>query len=329
MTITLSDLQVSLIDALGTSETNLYTPDKRNRAINRAIFNILQWYDIDAYRKTTTLNFVSGVASAPSDLLRDLQLRESSSNTEYFHVDFEDFQRKSSNAYIYEYNTDNDGYDIKIVPAATRTLSFTYMQMPPEITDGTSTIRFQYWWKDAIAYEAAALLFLQTRNYNSQEAAQNKANQLKGDAWQSERQKITGKEQQRLRSVFEEKNIFKNSSSPYLQPTFSEMTWTTITSDTIATVRYGYHVNSASLVTLTLPLTADEGESIEVVATGAGGWKIAQNTGQSIVFGDQTTTTGTGGYLQSTSVGDAITLRRGPTSLGWEITSSIGNITFV
>lgn len=62
-----------------------------------------------------------------------------------------------------------------------------------------------------------------------------------------------------------------------------------------------YVLNNASLVTATLPTTFSVGDVIEVIGKGAGGWKVAQNSGQIIhsTFGD--TTTGTGGSLSSTN----------------------------
>ena len=72
----------------------------------------------------------------------------------------------------------------------------------------------------------------------------------------------------------------------------------------------GYMTSNAALTTLTLPTTCAFGSIIEVVAKGAAGWKIAQNAGDVIRFGNISTTTGTGGYLQSSggTVYDAIRL---------------------
>jgi trimeric autotransporter adhesin len=66
-----------------------------------------------------------------------------------------------------------------------------------------------------------------------------------------------------------------------------------------------YVANNAALVTLTLPTTIAAGHVFRIVGSGAGGWKIAQNASQSIIFTDGggtstgTTTSGTGGFIQS------------------------------
>ena len=68
----------------------------------------------------------------------------------------------------------------------------------------------------------------------------------------------------------------------------------------------GYDVNNASLCTLTLPVTCAEGSIFEINGQGAGGWKVAQNAGQQIIFGILSTTSGTGGSVASTQSTDAV-----------------------
>jgi hypothetical protein len=62
----------------------------------------------------------------------------------------------------------------------------------------------------------------------------------------------------------------------------------------------GYLATNAAQVTITLPTSPNLGDIVRVSGIGAGGWKIAQNSGQSIVsaaFLGLTTTPGTAGYL--------------------------------
>lgn len=93
----------------------------------------------------------------------------------------------------------------------------------------------------------------------------------------------------------------------------------------------GYTIdNGASLVTLTLPATANLGDFIEINGFSAGGWKIAQAAGQQIHLGNLATTSGVGGSLASTNQNDGIRLRcavAGGTV--WTTISVIGNITVV
>jgi hypothetical protein len=66
-----------------------------------------------------------------------------------------------------------------------------------------------------------------------------------------------------------------------------------------------YIANNASQVILTLPTTIAVGHVFRIIGSGAGGWKVAQNASQSIIFtsgggsSTGTTTSGTSGFIQS------------------------------
>lgn len=107
-------------------------------------------------------------------------------------------------------------------------------------------------------------------------------------------------------------------------------TWndTTGTSATLAASN-SYVADNAGLVTYTLPATAAFGDEYEITAKAAGGWTVAQNALQSIVFGTISTTVGVGGSLSSTQTGDTIRLVCITANTTWQVLSSIGNITYV
>lgn len=96
-----------------------------------------------------------------------------------------------------------------------------------------------------------------------------------------------------------------------------------------ASVNSGYIANNAALVTITLPTTAPIGSVVKVSGKGTGGWLIAQNTGETIHFGNVNTTTGTGGSLASTNRYDAVELVCITSDNDWVVASSVGNITVV
>lgn len=106
------------------------------------------------------------------------------------------------------------------------------------------------------------------------------------------------------------------------------ITWNeeTGTSATMATDN-GYVANNAALVTLTLPTTAAVGKTVRVAGKGAGLWRIAQNASEIIHFGNQDTTTGTGGSLTATHRRDAVELVCVVADTEWNVISSMGNIT--
>lgn len=85
------------------------------------------------------------------------------------------------------------------------------------------------------------------------------------------------------------------------------ITWNEITGTTqSASADNGYITNNESLVTVTLPSTCAVGNIIRIIGKGAGGWKLAQNSGQSIRVGMDETTEGTSGYIESGSPYDSI-----------------------
>lgn len=112
------------------------------------------------------------------------------------------------------------------------------------------------------------------------------------------------------------------------------MTWTEVTGTSASmTVNNGYIANNAGLVTLTLPDTAAVGSIVRVTGKGAGGWRIAQNALEQIIWneggldGTDETTIGVGGRLDSTDDYDSIELICFTANTTWGVLSSKGNIT--
>jgi hypothetical protein len=109
----------------------------------------------------------------------------------------------------------------------------------------------------------------------------------------------------------------------------TSIVWNEVTGTTQAiAVNNGYILNNASQVEATLPSTASVGDVVRVIGLGAGGWKIKQNASQYIRWDESSvTTTGTGGYLESTDDHDAVELICTVTNNGWGVLSSKGNLT--
>jgi len=95
------------------------------------------------------------------------------------------------------------------------------------------------------------------------------------------------------------------------------------------TVNNNYYCQNASLTTLTLPITAAAGTTMRVAGVGSGGWRVAQNAGQSINFGNQVTTTGTGGSISSGNPYDAIELFCAVANTQWTVLTAAGNLSVV
>jgi len=138
--------------------------------------------------------------------------------------------------------------------------------------------------------------------------------------------------QQSIASVGTSGQVLTSNGAGAL-PTFQTvssggLTWNeeTGTSATM-TVGNGYIANNASLVTLTLPTTAAIGDTVRVTGKGAGGWRIAQNAGETINFGSSTTTSGATGYIEFTQQYDSVELVCITADTVWNVISSVGNIT--
>lgn len=106
--------------------------------------------------------------------------------------------------------------------------------------------------------------------------------------------------------------------------------WTDVTGTSATMVaNNGYMADNAGLVTLTLPATAAQFTMLQIAGNGAGGWTIAQGAGQSINFGNVTSTVGVGGSISSTNKYDQLTLMCVVADTTWTVRSSVGNLTIV
>ena len=78
------------------------------------------------------------------------------------------------------------------------------------------------------------------------------------------------------------------------------LTFSTITTNITALSGAGYICNSASRLTITLPLSPNIGDAITVVGSGSGGFLVSPNTGQSIWNGSVQSSAGFNGTSSST-----------------------------
>ncbi len=92
---------------------------------------------------------------------------------------------------------------------------------------------------------------------------------------------------------------------------------------------HAYATSSLARIDITLPAIAESGTDLCVICDSGGGWRITQNAGQFIRMDSQQTTTGVGGSLASTQVGDCVYLRCMQGNTYWRVFNSMGNITVV
>jgi hypothetical protein len=127
-------------------------------------------------------------------------------------------------------------------------------------------------------------------------------------------------------------SISNGAGSITINATGAGLPWTDVTgtTQTIA-INNGYLADNAGLVTFTLPATAAQFSVFRIVGRGAGGWTIAQNAGQQIIFGNSSTTAGVTGSLSSTNANDVVEAIAsvGGSSTIWTVMSSVGNLNVV
>jgi len=216
MATTLGQYLQRLSYALGTTETNLFTLDKRKNAVNRAISIAVQQYPIPQYVKRTTLTFVAGVATLPTDCLQPYLLYDTNdAYSEYDRVDFDKFRFQPTNTYTITYNESTKVEEINIYPTTATSLYFWYIINPPTLSADTDESRLKPWWDDAIAEKASEQLFVSSRNYNAAEAKAAVSKDLLAKAWQSERLRIEGVENMRITSIYQKHSLLGSNSSPF------------------------------------------------------------------------------------------------------------------
>lgn len=108
----------------------------------------------------------------------------------------------------------------------------------------------------------------------------------------------------------------------------SPLIWTAVNVDTLMAINNGYYTTGGGTLNMTLPTVASAGLTIRIAGFESTGWKIVQNSGQQISFGNLTTTSGVTGYLQSTSATDCIEILCTTANVNFVVLSSMGNITF-
>lgn len=93
----------------------------------------------------------------------------------------------------------------------------------------------------------------------------------------------------------------------------------------------GYFSDSASAdLTFNLPATAAQGTVLEITnLQAAHNFTIGQASGQIIQFGSVATTSGVGGSITSTAIGDSLRMVCTVANTNWQVLSSVGNLTYV
>ena len=106
----------------------------------------------------------------------------------------------------------------------------------------------------------------------------------------------------------------------------SGSSWSQVSTNTVMTTNTSYIcISPGGVLNMNLPTTSSQGDIVRVILFGATGYKIAQDIGQSIVYGSASTTTGVTGFLQSVGTGNSISLVCVVANTTWLVMNSVGN----
>ena len=120
---------------------------------------------------------------------------------------------------------------------------------------------------------------------------------------------------------------FFNMRGKIISETFSS--WEGVAVNTALVANTGYYLTGGGALLMTLPVTAPAGTTIRIAGFASTSWRIVQNAGQSINFGNLTTTVGAGGYIESQDPSDAIEILCVVANTTWTVLSSVGNLTVI
>ena len=108
----------------------------------------------------------------------------------------------------------------------------------------------------------------------------------------------------------------------------SDFAWVTVPGVTQALdPNMGYIPLNAGLTTFTLPVTCTVGSEFQILGSDISPWLVAQNAGQSIIVGNETSTIGVTGSISSTDPSDGIRLVCIVANTKFAASFLVGNIT--
>ena len=141
---------------------------------------------------------------------------------------------------------------------------------------------------------------------------------------------IDGSSTQTISTSYGSLTVYSNGTSYSIWESYnsssssSAFTWVAASGTTVMSTQTGYYITGTS--NLVLPISSAAGTIMEVALTGTYPFTIGQRAGQVILFGNTSTTVGTGGSITSSSIGDALRLLCTTGSTVFQVLSGVGNL---
>jgi len=209
---TLSLYKSLLTEKLGTSATSYFTAQARTDAINEAVVDITNNYDIPALFKKSTLSFTSGLATIPTDFFRMVKMWHATDSTpEYTYVSEDVFDQTSSttsnNWWTIDYDTGSSTRKIYINPTSITSARIRYIKTPTTLSADGDESGLPTIWDDAVAYRAASILANNANQFDKMQVMDRQANESMARAYGTSKNQGGVKGYSRLRSVYEKYSI--------------------------------------------------------------------------------------------------------------------------
>lgn len=216
MATTLSTLKQLLTEKIGNSSTVFHDDTSRIAAINEAITNICEAYDIPQMIKKGTLAFTSGIAVIPTDYFRMVKLwyTNGSTNLEFTWMPPDNFDDQTATSALYywtiDYNSITSGQSIYIVPNTITSCNIRYLKVPNVLSAASDQTSLPSFFDDATTYWAASILMRDEGNLQRAQDFDRKTAQSVNSAYQAANVQAGVKQNNRLRSLYEKYSILSN-----------------------------------------------------------------------------------------------------------------------
>lgn len=211
----LSTYKNLLTEKLGTSGSSFYTSQMRIDAINEAITDIYNAYDIPDLFKVSTLSLTSGVAAIPSDMFRMIKMWDvTTTSLEYIYIDangFDELATTASSWWTIDYNVAAAARRILVKPTSITSVNIRYVRTPTTLAADSDNSLLPATWDDAVAYRAASILANNGGDYNRVKGMQSQADQAMARAYGAVKNIGGVRQGSRLRSRFERINPITNN----------------------------------------------------------------------------------------------------------------------
>jgi hypothetical protein len=213
----LATLKTELTNKLATSNTTFHTEAARTGAINEAIGNIAERYDVPELFRRSTLTIASGKCAIPTDMLRVVKIWDVTTPTiEYVYVPEDIFDGLADTSAYYwsvDYVLADLARKMLFKPTTITSAYLRYIKTPLVLSADTDSTELPTQFDDAILYGATAILLKNEASFERAMAMQQEADQMCIKAISAIKNVGGVKQGLRLRSRYEKTGILDNLQS--------------------------------------------------------------------------------------------------------------------